>query len=110
MNDDMHPQVSAVLSQAHRLQSLMDDQLHKMSTQTFIATDDTGTVEVSLNGHHRLVSVFIEAGLLRQGAQIVSARLNEALQKAASEASASIDADREQLDAMLNVLTHESRR
>jgi hypothetical protein len=44
VTDEMHPQVAAVLAQAHRLQSVMDDQLAKMNTQTFTASDETETV------------------------------------------------------------------
>ena len=36
----MHPEVAAVLRQAQQLQSLMDEQLHKMNTQTFTASDE----------------------------------------------------------------------
>jgi DNA-binding protein YbaB len=101
----MHPQVAAVLKQAQRLQSLMDDQLTKMNTESFTATDESETVEVTLNGHHWLTGVFIEDGLLRLGAETVEGRINEALQKAASKASASIDADRERIDAVVAEIT-----
>jgi DNA-binding protein YbaB len=101
----MHPQVAAVLKQAQRLQSLMDDQLTKMNTESFTATDEFETVEVTLNGHHWLTGVFIEDGLLRLGAETVEGRINEALQKAASKASASIDADRERIDAVVAEIT-----
>lgn len=102
---DMHPQVAAVLKQAQRLQSLMDDQLTKMNTESFTASDESETVEVTLNGHHWLTGVFIEDGLLRLGAETVEGRINEALQKAASKASASIDADRERIDAVVAEIT-----
>lgn len=105
MTDDMHPQVAAVLRQAQRLQSVMDDQLHKMDNESFTATDETETVEVTLNGHHHLTGVFIEDGLLRLGAQTVEQRLNEALQKAMAEASMSIEADRERIDSMIAEIT-----
>ena len=65
----MHPDVAAVLQQAERLQSLMDEQLHKMNNQTFTATDDAETVVVTLNGHHHLTGTFIADGLLRLGAE-----------------------------------------
>ncbi|ORA36331.1 YbaB/EbfC family nucleoid-associated protein [Mycobacterium aquaticum] len=107
MTDGMHPEVAAVLQKAQQLQALMDDQLHKMNTETFTAADETNTVEVTLNGHHHLKSVFIEDGLLRLGAQTVEQRLNEALQKATAKASASITADRERLDEMVADLTGE---
>ncbi|MEV0671236.1 YbaB/EbfC family nucleoid-associated protein [Mycobacterium sp. NPDC050441] len=107
MNDDMHPEVAAVLRQAQRLQSLMDDQLHKMANETFTASDETDTVDVTLDGHHNLKSIFIEDGLLRLGAQVVQQRLNEALQKATALASASIEADRERLDEVAARITGE---
>jgi DNA-binding protein YbaB len=105
VSEDMHPQVAAVLRQAQRLQSLMDDQLTKMNTQTFTATDESETVEVTLNGHHWLTDVFIEDGLLRLGAETVQGRINEALQKAADIASTSIEEDRERIDAVVAEIT-----
>lgn len=105
MTEDMHPQVAAVLRNAQRLQSIMDDQLHKMNTETFTATDESKTVEVTLNGHHHLIDVFIEDGLLRLGAKTVEQRLNEALQRATASATTSIEADRERIDAMVAEIT-----
>lgn len=107
VNDDMHPEVAAVLRQAQRLQSLMDDQLHKMANETFTASDETDTVDVTLDGHHNLKSIFIEDGLLRLGAEVVQQRLNEALQKATALASASIEADRERIDEVAARITAE---
>ncbi|KUH94546.1 DNA-binding protein [Mycobacterium sp. IS-3022] len=101
----MHPEVAAVLQQAQRLQSIMDDQLHRMSTQTFTAADETETVEVTLNGHHHLTGAFIEDGLLRLGVETVQQRLNEALQNANAAASASIETDRERIDAAVAEIT-----
>src|ERR1700709_1977976 len=103
----MHPAVAAVLAQAERLQSVMDDQLTKMHTDSFTATDEAETVEVTLNGHHWLTDVFIEDGLLRLGADTVSARVNEALQNAGADASASIEADRERIDSAVAQITSE---
>ncbi|MCV7278746.1 YbaB/EbfC family nucleoid-associated protein [Mycolicibacterium flavescens] len=105
MSEDMHPEVAAVLRQAQRLQSVMDDQLHRMNTQTFTATDESETVEVTLNGHHHLIGAFIEDGLLRLGVETVQQRLNEALQNALAAASASIEADRERIDAVVAQIT-----
>jgi len=101
----MHPQVAAVLAQAQRLQSIMDDQLHKMSSEVFTATDESETVEVTLNGHQHLTGVFIEDGLLRRGAHTVEQRLNEALQHATAAATESIEADRERIDNLVAELT-----
>ena len=105
MSDDMHPEVAAVLRQAQRLQSLMDEQLAKMNTETFTATDESETVEVTLNGHHWLTDVFIEDGVLRLGAEVVQNRVNEALRKASARAAESITTDRERLDAAIAEIT-----
>ena len=105
MTEEMHPEVAAVLQQAQRLQSLMDEQLHKMNSQTFTATDEAETVEVTLNGHHHLTGTFIEDGLLRLGADTVEQRLNEALQKATAAATESIESDRERIDAAVMEIT-----
>lgn len=105
MTDDLHPEVAAVLKQARRLQALMDEQLDKMDSESFTATDESETVEVTLNGHHWVKDVFIEDGLLRLGSNMVEQRLNEALQNATAQATASIDADRERLDAVVAEIT-----
>ncbi len=107
MAEEMHPEVAEVLRQARKLQSLMDEQLDKMNSESFTASDATETVEVTLNGHHWLQDVYIEEGLLRLGAETVEQRLNEALQKASAEASASIEADRAALDEVLAEITAE---
>jgi DNA-binding protein YbaB len=105
VTDDMHPQVAAVLKQAQRLQSIVDNQLHKMNTETFTATDEAKTVEVTLNGHHYLTDAFISEGLLRLGAKEVEQRINEALRNATAAASQSIEADRERIDAEVAEIT-----
>jgi DNA-binding protein YbaB len=105
VTDEMHPQVAAVLKQAQRLQSIVDEQLHKMNSETFTATDESETVEVTLNGHHYLTSAFISAGLLRLGARTVEQRINEALQNATVAATQSIEADRQRIDAAVTEIT-----
>jgi DNA-binding protein YbaB len=109
VTEDMHPEVAAVLQQAQQLQSIMDEQLHRMNNQTFTATDEARTVEVTLNGHHHVTGAFIEDGLLRLGAETVEQRLNEALQNATAAASASIDADRARIDAAVAEITADLR-
>lgn len=107
MTTEMHPHVAAVLHQADRLLSLMDDQLHKMKSEKFTATDETETVEVTLNGHQWLTDVFINDGLLRHGSETVAQRLNEALAKATTQAATSMQADLERLDATFAEITDE---
>lgn len=101
----MHPEVAAVLRQAGRLQELMDQQLHKMASESFTATDESETVEVTLNGHQHLVDVFIADGLLRLGSDTVEQRLNEALLNATAEASESIAADQDRLNEAVAEIT-----
>lgn len=105
MTDDMHPQVAAVLRQAGRLQELMDNQLHKMASESFTATDESKSVEVTLNGHHHLVDVYITDGLLRLGAETVEQRLNEALHNATAVAAESIAVDRDRLNDAVAEIT-----
>jgi len=107
VTDEMHPEVAAVLQQAQRLQSLMDEQLYKMTHQTFTATDEAETVEVTLDGHHHLTGTFIADGVLRLGASTVQKRLNEALQKATDAATESIELDRDHIDAAVADITSE---
>lgn len=106
-DDNLHPEVAAVLQQARRLQSLMDEQLDKMANDSFIGSDEGETVEVTLNGHHWLKDVYIQDGLLRLGAETVEGRVNEALQNASAVASETIDADRERIDAVVAEITAE---
>ncbi len=105
MADDMHPDVAALLQQAARLQSLMDEQLHKMASDTFPATDEDETVEVTLDGYQHLTGAFIEDGLLRLGAAAVEQRLNEALQNATAAATESSELDKERIDAAVADIT-----
>lgn len=105
MTEDMHPQVAEVLQQAQRLQAVLDEQLDKMKSEKFTGTDETESVEVTLNGHHWLTDVFIADGLLRHGAKAVEARLNEALQNATASATVSIEADRERLAVTIADIT-----
>lgn len=102
---EMHPEVAAVLRQAGRLQELMDEQLHKMANESFTAADESKTVEVTLDGHHHLVDVFIADGTLRLGAGTVEQRLNEALLNATAEASESIAADQDRLNEAVAEIT-----
>ncbi len=104
----MHPEVAAVLRQAQQLQSLMDEQLNRMDTQTFTGTDQSGTVKVTLNGHHHLTGTVIEDGLLGLGVGEVQQRLNEALHNATAAATAALEADRDRIDAAVADITDQT--
>ncbi|MGU3502020.1 YbaB/EbfC family nucleoid-associated protein [Mycobacterium sp. C31M] len=105
MSEEMHPEVAAVLRQAGRLQELMDAQLHKMANESFTASDESDTVEVTLNGHQRLVDVYLADGVLRLGAHTVEERLNEALRNATEVAAESVAADRDRLNDAVAEIT-----
>ena len=60
-----------------------------------------------LNGHHLLTDLCIQDGRQRPGAEVVEQRVNQTLQKANEGASASINADRERIDAMVAEITAE---
>ena len=108
MTEEMHPQVAAVLRQAQRLQSLMDDQLRRMDTQAFTGTDESETVEVTLNGHHHLTGAVIEDGLLGLGVEEVQQRLNKALRQATAAATAALEADRDRIEAAVADITDQT--
>lgn len=101
MTDPHMPDMDAALQQAQLAQSSLEDFMHGMNTGTFTGTDDTRTVEVTINGRQWLTDLYIEDGLLRLGAETVGARLNEAVGNAQAAATAGVEAQHEQLIAKL---------
>ncbi|OMC11914.1 MULTISPECIES: YbaB/EbfC family nucleoid-associated protein [unclassified Mycobacterium] len=97
MTIEMHPQVAEALRQAQRFQSALEDQQHRTNTESFTATDESETVEVTVNARLCVTGVHIEDGLLRLGAETVEQRVNEALSNARAAATSAIDAEHEQL-------------
>ena len=102
MSDEIHPAVAAIMGQTERLKSVLDTQVARMGAGSFSAADETGTVEVTLNGRHWLTDVHLEEGVLRAGAEVVQQRLTEALAKAGAAASTAGEIDRERLAVELN--------
>ncbi|SPM43463.1 DNA-binding protein [Mycobacterium numidiamassiliense] len=105
MTAQIHPQVAEALRQAQQFQSTLDDHLHRADTDTVTATDETESVEVTLDGHGWLAGLVIEPGLLRLGAEAVEERINDAMRNAKAAAAASSDADEERLVASLAEIT-----
>lgn len=97
MTVEMHPQVAEALRQAQLFQSALEDQQHRTNTETFTATDESETVEATLNARLCLTDLHIEDGLLRLGADTVEQRINEAMGNAQAVATAAIDAEHERL-------------
>lgn len=102
---DMHPEVAAILREAKRLEDVLEDRLHQIRTGRFTASDDGRTVEVTLDGQHRLVDVFITEGALRQGLSAVEQAVNEALLKANGDVDASASAASAKINAVVAEIT-----
>lgn len=101
MTVEMHPQVAEALRHAQQIQSALEDQQHRTNTESFTATDESETVEVTLNARLCLTDLHIEDGLLRLGADTVEQRINEAVANAQATATAAIDAEHERLIEMV---------
>lgn len=97
MTIEMHPQVAEALRQAQRFQSALEDQQYRTNTESFSATDESETVEATLNARLCLTGLHIEDGVLRLGADTVEQRINEAIASAQAAATAAIDAEHERL-------------
>jgi hypothetical protein len=83
-DQSIHPVVTECLNLAHTVNDKLDHFLHLLSRLTTIATDETRTVAVTLNPNGAIDDVWIQPGIKRLGADIISERLNEALQTAAA--------------------------
>jgi DNA-binding protein YbaB len=86
MTAETDPRLTDALQQTQQLMSALEDEKHRKDTETFTATDETGTVEAVVNGDRRLVDLRIEHGLLRLGAETVQQRIHEAVTKAQNSA------------------------
>lgn len=102
MTNQMHPQVAEILQQVGRFSSALTEQMHRTNTSTFTATDAANSVEATVNGRSWLTGLHIEEGLLRLGAEVVAQRVNEAVRNAEAAATASVEAEQEQLMAVLS--------
>ncbi|SOX53274.1 ESX-1 secretion-associated protein EspL [Mycobacterium ahvazicum] len=97
MSTDRHPQLAQALEYGQQLQSALEDELYRTHTETFTATDETKTVEVTVNGRRNVTDLRIEDGLLRLGAETVERRVNEALRNAAAVVKVANEAQQQRL-------------
>lgn len=97
MSTERHPQMVEALEFGQRLQSALEDDMYRTHTETFTATDETKTVEVTVDGQRNLTDLRIEDGLLRLGAETVQQRVNEALSNAAVAVNAANEAQHQRL-------------
>lgn len=89
--------MAEALRQAQRFQSALEDQQYRTNTESFSATDESETVEATLNARLCLTGLQIDDGLLRLGADTVEQRINEAIGNAQAVATDAIDAEHERL-------------
>ncbi|OBK20609.1 YbaB/EbfC family nucleoid-associated protein [Mycobacterium asiaticum] len=105
-SSELDPHVAAALALAAHFQTALEGTLNQMNSGNFRGTDESETVEVTINGHQWLTGVRINDGLIREvGAEVVGARVNEALQNAQASASQYNAAAGEQLTAALEAMT-----
>jgi ESX secretion-associated protein EspL len=105
MKADAHPQMAAAMEEFQRFNEVLEGQLRRKSIESFTATDEDRTVEVTINADSCLTDLHIEGGLLRLGAEAVEQRINEALLKAQAEAFANFNAQYEQVvDSLSEIL------
>ena len=103
---EMDPHVAAALALAARFQQDLEGTLNQMNTGNFRGEDEDQTVEVTINGHQWLTGVRINEDLIKElGAELVGARINEALQNAQQAAMQYNSAAGEQLTAALEAMT-----
>ncbi|WP_096284202.1 YbaB/EbfC family nucleoid-associated protein [Mycobacterium ahvazicum] len=95
----MRPEVEQLLQQWNSVLSLLDEQVERMRTEAFAVSDQTGTVEVTVNGQLRLVDLRIDPGIMGLGAREVSERINEALSEAMVFANENVDAEVGELES-----------
>jgi DNA-binding protein YbaB len=87
-----HPQATEVLDEFKKFTDVLEGAMKQQGGGSFTGRDETETVEVVINGDRCITDLNIEAGLLRQGAETVQERINEALMMANAAASETFDA------------------
>jgi DNA-binding protein YbaB len=104
MTTETDPQVTDALQQMQQMLSVIEDNKHRTKTQSFTATDETGTVTVVVNGDRWLTGLRIEHGLLRLGAPTVQQRIQEALRNAQAAAFEVAEDQAQQIEQALGGL------
>ena len=101
MSSMMSQQVTEALHQGQQwIQSVLDQHVHQMNTETFKGTDESETVSVTLDARRRLKDLHIEDGLLRLGTETVAQRINEAICDALAAASAAHEAEQQRVASL----------
>jgi DNA-binding protein YbaB len=74
----MHPEVAQTMQHWDSVIALLDEQVRRMRSEAFAVSDETGTVEITVNGQLRLTDLRIDSRILGLGAREVTDRINEA--------------------------------
>lgn len=98
MSDPAHPQIGRMIEQFRAVISLLDEQVRRMQRVAIVVSDQTGTVEVTMNGHLRLTGLVIAPEIMALGAQEVTKRINEAVCEAAEFTDEWVDEDLVELE------------
>jgi DNA-binding protein YbaB len=101
MSAETDTRAAEALQRTQQFLSVLEDQMHRTKTETFTATDEAETVEVTVNAERWLTDLRIEHGLLRLGAETVRERINEALRKAQATALSAAEKEEGQLENAL---------
>ncbi len=98
MSGPHHPEIARMVRHFDSVRSLLDEQVARMHAESFVASDQTGTVEVTVDGYLRLVDLHLDPRIVNLGAQEVATRINEALSAATQFASDCVAADVDDLE------------
>jgi DNA-binding protein YbaB len=56
----MHPEVAQTMQHWDSVIALLDEQVRRMRSEAFAVSDETGTVEITVNGQLRLTDLRID--------------------------------------------------
>ncbi|RFZ61961.1 hypothetical protein DE4576_05365 [Mycobacterium marinum] len=80
---NLDPTAAHLLAGLTQFHTALQNRFHQMNAGNFKASDNTHTVQVTLNGYNWLTGIRIQDGLLKQlGSQGVAHRVNQALHNA----------------------------
>jgi len=101
MKPEMHQHIADALRHGQQqIQSLLDQHMHQLKTESCTGTDEAKTVSVTLDARQRLKDVHIQDGLLRLGIETVAHRINEAIRDAQATLAATNGAERQLLESI----------
>ena len=79
MTEPGDPQLAEAWRRLQAGMEHLDRRVGELADSHYVAADETGTVEATLNGRGRLVGLRLDDRLLAMGAQEVGRRINEVL-------------------------------